>query len=298
MASARDLRKKIHSIQNTRKITHTMEMVATSKAKRAQDRIKATTPYSERLAELLLNLARAGTVRHPLLAAGAENGPPAGARHKITALLAITGNRGFCGGYNANVLRMAEKLIAEERAAARETEVYMVGRKGIAYFRFLKMKVQQGYTQFDDRPSYKEAAVLAETLMERFLGGAVDRVAAVSTRYLSAGSQKAQALQVLPIEPPPVAAGEKKAGAIEFIFEPDPATILEALLPLSIKTLVYRLLVEAAASEQIARRLAMKLATDNAEEMIRSYTRKYNRSRQAGITQQISEIVGGASALE
>ncbi|MBI4585688.1 MAG: ATP synthase F1 subunit gamma [Planctomycetes bacterium] len=291
MASARDLRKKIRSISNTRKITRTMELVATSKAKRAQDRLKSTTPYSQKLAELLFHLFQAGTVDHPLLRTPEDK--------KQSALFIITGNRGLCGGYNTNVLSLAERTLAREKEAGRSVEVYMAGRKGINRFRFLRLPVKESYTQFDDRPSFSDAAALAQTFIDRFRRGEVDRVLAVSTRYLSAGSQKPELAQVLPIILPPGAEPvKKKSAAVEFIFEPGPAAILESLLPLSVKNRIYRLLVEAAASEQLARRLAMKRATDSAEEMIKTYTRKYNRSRQAGITQQINEIVTGAQALE
>ncbi len=291
MASARDLRKKIRSISNTRKITRTMELVATSKAKRAQDRLKATTPYSQKLAELLFHLSQAGSVDHPLLRAPEDR--------KQSALLVITGNRGLCGGYNTNVLRLAERTLAQEKEAGRSIDVYLAGRKGINRFRFLRLPVKESYTQFDDRPSFGDAAALAQIFIDRFLRGEVDRVLAASTRYLSAGSQKPELAQVLPIIPPRVADPvKKKIAALEFIFEPSSSAILEAILPLSVKNLIYRLLVEAAASEQLARRLAMKRATDSAEEMIKTYTRKYNRSRQASITQQINEIVTGANALE
>ena len=289
MASARDLRKKIKSITNTRKITRTMELVATSKAKRAQDRVIATTPYSEKLTAALGRLAEAGTVDHPLLEK--ETGS-----NKVAVLL-ITANRGLCGGYNSNTLSMAEKLRMQLLNDGKEVDLYVVGRKGMQRMKFLKLPVLESWADFDDRPSFKDAADIADLFIQKFVGGEVGRVMVVSTRFLSAGRQEAQRTQLLPIESP--SSGEESSGkAVEFIFEPTPAEILEELLPLSVKNVFYRLLVEAVASEQIARRVAMKRATDSADEMIQDYTRMYNRSRQAGITQEINEIVSGASALE
>lgn len=292
MASSRDLRNKIRSVTNTKKITRTMELVATSKAKKAQDRVVATTPYSTRLGELLVSLSRAGTVEHPLL--GAQG------RVRRTALLVITANRGLCGGYNSSVLHLAERIRAAELTDGRDVDVYVVGRKAISRMKFLRISVVESFTRFDDRPTFKDASAIADLFMGRFLAGEIDRAVVVSTRYLSAGSQVARANALLPIEPPPAESQEPNdtGGSVEFLFEPDPASILDALLPLSVQTVMYRLLVEAVASEQISRRMAMKRATDNAEEMIENYTRLYNRSRQAGITQQINEIVSGASALE
>lgn len=294
MASARDLRKKIKSITNTRKITRTMELVATSKAKRAQDRVIATTPYSEKLTDLLRRLAEAGTVEHPLLEKSEAS--------KKTAILIITANRGLCGGYNTNVLAMAEKLRAQILNDGGEVDLHVVGRKGLQRMKFLKLPVVEGHSDFDDRPSFRDAAGIAENLIRQFVAGDVSRVVVVSTRFLSAGRQEARISQVLPIESPDdaggSAGGEESGRAVDFIFEPTPSEILEELLPLSVKNVFYRLLVEGVASEQIARRVAMKRATDSADEMIQDYTRMYNRSRQAGITQEINEIVSGASALE
>jgi F-type H+-transporting ATPase subunit gamma len=292
MASARDLRKKIKSIANTKKITRTMELVATSKAKRAQDRVNATAPYSAKLLELLRSLTRARSIAHPLLSRSEKT--------SRAAILAVTGKRGLCGGYNTSVLSLLEKAVAVHRQEGREVEIYVVGRKGTQRLRYLQLEAAASYTHFDDRPSFQDASDIAGTLMDRFTSGAVQQVSVFSTRYLSAGNQRPMETRLLPIDPPagddPQAEG--KGRGIEFIFEPSPEALLEAILPLSVKSLVYRLLVEAVASEQLARRMAMKRATDNAEDMVKSYTRRYNRTRQASITQQIGEIVGGASALE
>jgi F-type H+-transporting ATPase subunit gamma len=303
MASAKDLKKKIRSIANTKKITRTMELVATAKSKRAQDRVHATTPYSAALGEIMSAISRSGNIRHPLLETPSTKAP--------TAVLVISANRGLCGGYNTNVLALAERTIRSLEAEAGKVDIYMAGRKGIGRFRFLRIPVVQSFLNLDDRAAFNDVEVVAQGLLGRFLKGELARVLVVYTHYFSAGSQRPVVAQLLPIVPPaagegaartaesPAAGGGREAGGGEdTILEPDPATILEALLPLSVKSALYRMVLEAATSEQIARRLAMKIATDNAEEMIRHYTRFYNRTRQASITQQINEIVSGANALD
>jgi len=291
MASAKDLKKKIQSVSNTKKITRTMEMVSAAKAKQTQGRVEANTPYSQKLSELLEGLCAGANVQHHLLE------EPEGVQRN--ALLVVSANRGLCGGYNTNLVSMAERWIDTQRREGRETDISMAGKKGIARFRFKKIPVHAQYTHLEDYPSFREAEEFAVGFMERFRNREVSQVWVVSTRYYSAAVQRSTLTQLLPIVPP-VRSEENRERSIQtdFIFEPDPKSILETLLPFSVSQLVYRLLVEAAASEQIARRMAMKLATDNAEELTKTYTRKYNRQRQAGITQQIMEIVAGAEALD
>lgn len=297
MANARDLRKKIRSISNTAKITRTMEMVATAKSKRAQSRIVAMLPYSDKLGEILRNLRDAGTVEHPLL----EDREPV----RRSLLLIVSANRGLCGGYNSNLLSLAEKWLVQEEAEGREVDIHASGRKGIARLRYLKRPTVAQYTHFDDRPSFKETEELSSEFLRLFLERKVDRVVVASTRYFSASTQTPRITQLLPIEAS-ADSGKKAEGGSglsgetisDFIFEPEREVILETLLPLSVKQVVFRLFLEAATSEQLARRIAMKLASDNAEELIGLYTRQYNRERQAGITQQIMEVVTGAEALE
>lgn len=297
MANARDLRKKIRSISNTSKITRTMEMVATAKSKRAQSRIVAMLPYSDKLGEILRNLRDAGTVEHPLL----EDRKPV----RRSLLLIVSANRGLCGGYNSNLLSLAEKWLVQEEAEGREVDIHASGRKGIARLRYLQRPTVAQYTHFDDRPSFKETEELSSEFLRLFLERKVDRVVVASTRYLSASVQRPRITQLLPIEAS-ADSGKKAEGGSglsgetisDFIFEPEREVILETLLPLSVKQVVFRLFLEAATSEQLARRIAMKLASDNAEELIGLYTRQYNRERQAGITQQIMEVVTGAEALE
>jgi len=293
MAGLKDIKKKITSISNTRKITRTMEMVAAAKSKQTIDRVEASTPYSSKLTELLNSLTGGQNVDHFLVRE----------KEKVqkSALLVVTANRGLCGGYNTNVANLAEKWVRAEEAEGREAHVMMVGKKGISRFRFRKVEVAEKRTDIEDKPSFSQAAEIADGFIESFRKGEVDRVMVAVTRYHSAVVQQADLFQLLPIIPPETdeADGEEASQQnMDFIFEPDPERILEDLLPFSVKHTMYRLLLEAAAGEQIARRVAMKLATDNAGELTRFYTGKYNRERQASITQQIMEIVGGAEALD
>ena len=293
MAGLKDIKKKITSISNTRKITRTMEMVAAAKSKQTIDRVEASTPYSSKLTELLNSLTGGQNVDHFLVSE----------KEKVqkSALLVVTANRGLCGGYNTNVANLAEKWVRAEEAEGREAHVMMVGKKGISRFRFRKVEVAEKRTDIEDKPSFSQAAEIADGFIESFRKGEVDRVMVAVTRYHSAVVQQADLFQLLPIIPPETdeADGEEVSQQnTDFIFEPDPERILEDLLPFSVKHTMYRLLLEAAAGEQIARRVAMKLATDNAGELTRFYTGKYNRERQASITQQIMEIVGGAEALD
>ena len=293
MAGLKDIKKKITSISNTRKITRTMEMVAAAKSKQTIDRVEASTPYSSKLTELLNSLTGGQNVDHFLVRE----------KEKIqkSALLVVTANRGLCGGYNTNVANLAEKWVRAEQAEGREAHVLMVGKKGISRFRFRKVEVAEKRTDIEDKPSFSQAAEIADGFIESFRKGEVDRVMVAVTRYHSAVVQQADLFQLLPIVPPETEGDDGEEAPqqnTDFIFEPDPARILEDLLPFSVKHTMYRLLLEAAAGEQIARRVAMKLATDNAGELTRFYTGKYNRERQASITQQIMEIVGGAEALD
>ena len=292
MAGLKHIKKKITSISNTRKITRTMEMVAAAKSKQTIDRVEASTPYSSKLTELLNSLTGGQNVDHFLVRE----------KEKVqkSALLVVTANRGLCGGYNTNVANLAEKWVRAEEAEGREAHVMMVGKKGISRFRFRKVEVAEKRTDIEDKPSFSQAAEIAGGFIESFRKGEVDRVMVAVTRYHSAVVQTADLFQLLPIVPPEAEdedGGEAAQQNTDFIFEPDPARILADLLPFSVKHTMYRLLLEAAAGEQIARRVAMKLATDNAGELTRFYTGKYNRERQASITQQIMEIVGGAEAL-
>lgn len=287
MATPREIKKRIKSVQNTKKITRTMEMVATSKAKKMSNKTNASKPFSEKIYELAGSLSSLSSqIESPLLRKPDSI--------KKLAILVVTANRGLCGGYNGNVIRMAKARFAELKQQGIQYELYVVGKKAISYFKFAKEPMVQSFTNIDDKVSYKEAEFLAELFTKLFSEGKVDGVEIVSTIYYSSAQQKPGITKVLPIEAP------KKEGKVndQVIYEPDPKEILESVLPLLIKTAFYKAILEAVTSEQIARRIAMKSATDAATEMIKILTRGYNRVRQAKITQEISEIVAGADSLK
>ncbi len=288
MAKAREIRGRIRSVQNTRKITRTMEMVATSKLKRAQDRLGAARPYSRQLREVIGRLltpelaARYALLRQPETVTRA-------------AVLLITSNRGLAGAFNANLIREARQLITRLREEGVRTELHIVGKKGIAFFRFQGEQILTARTDIGDRPSAEEARSLVEPLTERFTAGELDAVYVIHARFNSALSTPPHTTRVLPVEPPE---REDQRAHIDYILEPSADEILERILPLYVRNSVYTALLETAAAEQGARRTAMKSATDNAGELLQNLTRTYNRARQAAITQEIAEIVGGAAALE
>ncbi|CAN5807357.1 F0F1 ATP synthase subunit gamma [soil metagenome] len=288
MARARELKGRIRSVQNTRKITRTMEMVATSKLKRAQDRVAAARPYSQRLREVigrLLNPELAG--RYPLLR------QPETTRR--AAVLLITANRGLAGAFNANLIREARNLLVRLRSEGVEVELHIVGKKGLGFFRFQGETIRSSRTDITDRPTSEDATALVEPLTQAFLDGDVDAVYVVHARFNSALSTPPTTVRVLPIEPPQ---GEEQRGQTDYILEPSADEIVGRLLPLYVRNSVYTGLLETAAAEQGARRTAMKNATDNAGDLLETLNRTYNRARQAQITQEIAEIVGGAAALE
>ena len=288
MAKARELKGRIRSVQNTRKITRTMEMVATSKLKRAQDRVHAARPYAERLADVirrLLSPELAG--RYPLLR------QPEQVRR--AAVLLITSNRGLAGAFNANLIREARSLLQRLRSEGVEAELHAAGKKGIGFFRFQGEEIRTAVADIGDRPTGADAERLVNALMERFTSGDLDAVYVVYAQFKSALSTPPAVIPLLPVAAP---AGEAAGRSVDYILEPSGDEILGRILPLYVRNSVYRALVETAAAEQGARRTAMKNATDNAGEMLESLTRTYNRARQAQITQEIAEIVGGAAALE
>ncbi|HXF96137.1 MAG TPA: ATP synthase F1 subunit gamma [Gemmatimonadales bacterium] len=292
MAKPRELRRRIRSVESTRKITKTMELVATSKLKRAQDRVVAARPYAQALAEVLGDLYAPDLAeRFPLL-----RRPVPGARR--TALLLITSNRGLCGAFNANLIREARRRLEELEGQGATVELHLVGKKGIAFFRFARRAIASQRMDIGDKPTPGHAQELAAPLMERFARGDLDRVEVVFAHFRSAVSTPPTVLSVLPISPPGAEGrrGGRAAGA--YILRPSPTEILSRLLPLYVTNQIYRALVETAAAEQGARRTAMKNATDNAGEMLDILRRTYNRARQAQITQEIAEIVGGAEALK
>lgn len=288
MAQTRELRRRIKSVENTRQITKTMEMVATSKLKRAQDRVIAARPYAEALAGVIGDLYDPELAdRFPLLRR------PEGTPRRV-ALVVITSNRGLCGAFNANLIKEGRRRIAELEEAGSEVELHLVGRKGIGFFRFLGRDAATRRQDIGDRPTPVHAAELVQDLMDRFAAGRLDAVEIVFAKFVSAITTPPTRLAVLPIIPP---AGDGAQSRF-YLLKPSPEEILEALLPLYVRNQVFRALVETAASEQGARRTAMKNATDSAGDMIDTLRRTYNRARQSQITQELAEIVGGAEALK
>jgi F-type H+-transporting ATPase subunit gamma len=287
MAKARELKGRIRTVQNTRKITRTMEMVSTSKLKRAQDRVAAARPYAERLAGVISRLLTPELAgRYPLLR------QPAQVRR--AAVLLITSNRGLAGAFNANLIREARTLLARLRAEGAEAELHAAGKKGIQFFRFAKETLHTAVTDVGDRPGADDAQRLIDGLTQRFVDGELDAVYVVYAKFNSALSTPPTTMNLLPVVAPEGA----ESGELDYILEPGADEILGKILPLYVRNSVYRALVETSAAEHGARRTAMKNATDNATDLLESLSRTYNRVRQAAITQEIAEIVGGAAALE
>jgi F-type H+-transporting ATPase subunit gamma len=287
MAKARELKGRIRTVQNTRKITRTMEMVSTSKLKRAQDRVAAARPYAERLAGVISRLLTPElAARYPLLR------QPAQVRR--AAVLLITSNRGLAGAFNANLIREARNLLARLRSEGAEAELHAAGKKGIQFFRFAKETLHTAVTDIGDRPGADDAQRLIDELTQRFVDGELDAVYVVYAKFNSALSTPPTTMNLLPV----VAPEGGETGDLDYILEPGADEILGKILPLYVRNSVYRALVETSAAEHGARRTAMKNATDNASDLLESLSRTYNRVRQAAITQEIAEIVGGAAALE
>lgn len=288
MAKTRELRRRIRSVEKTRQITKTMEMVATSRLKRAQDRVVAARPYAQALADMLGDLYAPDLAeRFPVLRS--PRGTP-----KRVAVIGLSSNRGLCGGFNANLIRETRHRIEALEAQGTEAELHLIGRKGIGFFRFVGRAVASQRQDIGDRPTPEHAEQIVMPLMERYVAGELDGVEMIFAHYVSPLSTPPARLQVLPLQAPSRAAGRRVP---YYILRPSAEALLEALLPLYLRNQVYRALVETAASEQGARRTAMKSATDNAGEMIDTLRRSLNRARQAQITQEIAEIVGGAAAL-
>ena len=286
MAKGRELKGRIKSVENTKKITRTMEMVATSKMKRAVDRVAAARPYAAALTEVIGDLySDELAAEFPLL-----RQPP---QMRNVAHIILTSNRGLCGGFNANLVKEARTQLAALEERGVKVELHVVGKKGIGYFKYVNRAMASQRIDISDRPTAADASSLVDALMQRFISGDLDAVFVTSSKFNSAMSTPPTTTQVLPVKPP--AGGSLKR---DYILSPSAEAILTELLPAYVSNSVYRALVETAAAEQGARRTAMKSATDNATDMLSSLRRTYNRARQAQITQEIAEIVGGAAALQ
>ena len=291
----RILRGRIRSVQATKKITRAMELIAASRIVKAQQRVAAAVPYSERITEVVKDLAAAGGASQSPLLAGRE-------QVRRTAYVVISADRGLCGGYNAGVQRATEGEIKADVLAGKDYAVVACGRKAEGYFKFRGYTIAESFSGFSDNPTYAHAKTIGQFVMDGYVAGDFDRVELVYTRFVSAGSQEVVLRPLVPLDRDTVAGGDGKgtdaAGvAADFEFEPDPGTILDTLLPRYVEARIYAALLNAAASEHAFRQRAMKSATDNAEELIKNLSRIMNRARQDSITTEIMEIVGGAEAL-
>lgn len=286
----RILRGRIRSVQATKKITRAMELIAGSRIVKAQQRVAAAVPYSEKITEVVKHLSSGGaSSSSPFLQGRSEV--------KTTCYVAITADRGLCGGYNAGVLRATEGEIRADVLAGKDYVVVPVGRKAEGYLRFRDYNITEGFAGFSDSPAHGDAVAIGKFVVDLFLSGKVDKVELVYTRFVSAGTQEVVLRPLVPLGLDLVDAGDEKHGASDYEFEPDPEGILETLLPRYVEARVYAALLNAAASEHAFRQRAMKSATDNAEELIKNLSRTMNRARQDSITTEIMEIVGGAEAL-
>lgn len=286
MAGYADVKRRIKSVENTRQITRTMELVATSKLKRATDRVRATRPYAEALHEIVSGLYSPSlSEKYPILRRPDVT--------KRVAILLCTANRGLAGGFNANLIKRARNLMEDLRGQGIETELHVAGKKGIAFFRFRGVEMLTQRTDISDHPTVDDAESLIAPIRERFESGEVDAVYLISSKFKSAMSTPPRTRDLLPIE-----ADAQASSADAYILSPSGDVILERILPAYIRNAVYTALVENAAAEQGSRRTAMKSATDNAGDVLEHLTRTLNRVRQAQITQEIAEIVGGSAALE
>ena len=294
MAKGRELKGRIKSVENTRKITRTMEMVATSKRKRAQDRVVAARPYATALADVISSLYSPDLAeRFPLLRQPAER------RH--VALIVLTSNRGLAGAFNANLIKEARSRLVELERGGAQVDVHVVGKKGLGYFKYVGRALASQRTDVGDRPSAATAAEIVDGLMADYAAGRLDGVYVTYSKFNSALSTPPTTQQVLPVTPPEAKAGAGTSDAglqRNYLLYPDAETILSELLPSYVRNAIYRALVENEAGFQSAQRTAMKNATDNAGDILNVLRRTYNRARQAQITQEIAEIVGGASALQ
>lgn len=290
MAKARALDKRRKSVRNIRKITRTMELIATARFKQSMDRASAATAYTRRITALVGDLAQAGLeVSHPLLDPRPEP--------KKALLLVLTANRGLCGGYNASVMRLALARWKQLNEEVPETSLEVSGKRGISGLRFRGIKPSETFTHFEDKPKFEEVELLANRYLEAYETRQLDRLEVVYTRFESVSRQQAVVETLLPLSELPGGEAAGEAGQSQYEFLPSAESILEEVVPLSFKVKLYKCFLDAAVSEQIARMVAMKAATENADSMIGNLSMAYNRARQGQITGELLEIIGGAEAL-
>jgi F-type H+-transporting ATPase subunit gamma len=288
MASAelRQIRRRIRSVESTMKITRAMELIATARIGKAQSRLSASRPYAEKLDEVIRNVSGSGGAKHPLLERRDMN---------TVGVLIVTSDRGLAGGYNTGVIRLAEREILRHRERGTGVRLSVVGQKALSFFRYRKYQIEHAWLGITDLPAYANARAIANTILNDYAEKSVDAFEVFTTQYVSALTQSAVHHTLLPIETP--SRDDAATGAAAYNFEPSPEAILDRLLPRYLEGAVFGVLLEASASEHAARRRAMKAATENAEELTHILTREANQARQAEITTEISEIVGGAEAL-
>ena len=290
MAKARALDRRRKSVRNIRKITRTMELIATARFKKAMDRSVAARDYTASLAKILSNIAAVGAdVDHPLL----EVRPT-----KRSAVLVLTGNRGLCGGYNGNVVRQAMAMIGQWKSEQVDAQVAVSGKRGITALKFRGIPMADAYTTFEDKPEYAAVAPIGEAYLAAYAAGEIDRLDVVYTRFYGIAKQEAVAETLLPLAPPEAAGEAARLASDEYDFYPSAESILEELLPASFMASLFKCFLDAAVSKQVARMVAMKAATENAGGLIKNLSRQYNRARQSQITGEIMEILGGVEALK
>jgi F-type H+-transporting ATPase subunit gamma len=297
MAKARQIVKRRKAVTNIRKITRTMQLIATARYQAALNRALAARPYTEKITELVRQLSgAAGQIEHPLLKVNE--------RSRRSTVFCISSNRGFCGGYNAGLIRTSLRCIEDLEAAGQTVDVHVAGKKGISYFKFLGREPVRAYTQFEDKPRFAEVEEIADEFINAYSSGSLDAVHVVYMRFVSTGSQRPTVISLLPLtgeQPPDESERAEVPGhgeTLMYEFSPPPAELLAELLPLSIKTRLFGCFLDAALSEQAARMVAMKSATDAATDMIKLLSTQYNRARQTQITLELLDIMGGAEALK
>jgi F-type H+-transporting ATPase subunit gamma len=290
MANLRLLVNRRKAIRNIRKITRTMELIATARFKKAMDRATEAAAYTRKIGELAADLsASAGDVSHPLLEKRAEI--------KNHLLLVICANRGLCGGYNGSIIRVAQNRMKDIKTTGAANPIELSGKRAIAFFKFQGITTQASYTQFEDKPTFEQVDEIAEKYLQLYTSGAVDRIDVAYMKFINPARQAPVVETLLPLDAE-AAKGTASGPRVEYEYLPDAADILTELLPAAFKAKLFKCFLDAAVSEQIARRVAMKAATENAGDMIRDLSLEYNRARQAQITKEIAELIGGSEALK
>ncbi|MEX1231519.1 MAG: ATP synthase F1 subunit gamma [Planctomycetaceae bacterium] len=294
MAKTRAIIKRLKAVKNIRKITRTMELIATARFKKAMDRASEAAAYTRKISEIVADLSQAEmTLTHPLLQAHETE--------KNCVLLILTSNRGLCGGYNSGILKQAVQRINSAKAQDQNLSLEVSGKRGLNFLRFQQYAYDRSFTHFEDKPRFDEVDVLASRYIEQFVTGKIDRLDVAYMQFQSASRQRPTVETLLPIgklTTAPTPENTPAAGKTEYEFLPTAAEILQELVPTSFKARLFKCFLDAAVSEQIFRRVAMKAATENASDMVGDLSQLYNRARQSQITSELAEIIGGAAALE